>query len=253
MVIGALIGLLYVWPTVADLEVTDQSNTFSSEQSELQPEQLVNNEVDEGETIINNINKLNEELDGVDNQEENQDENQDENQEESIGTFDYFSSFFGSENTANEPEEQQDNVQSDEQKTETQNNHENINLNEEINEPIIIESTIPDNDQVETEFEELKNNEQSPIEQWDFEDTLLNNVPERYKSAVHQDEADNLEGEENNACKIGDQFYDGLDDAQCNLLQERQRQLEEQLRQQEQSNRQEQSNNNEEQEQFYFF
>lgn len=239
LVVATLIGLIYVWPTVAELdyEIAEQVAT-PEQQRDLQPEQIASNEVDEGERIIDSLNKMNIEL-GENQEAENQEHNQ-ETDEESLGTFDYISSFFATEDPpTGEAVDQPEGAGQNEE-----NNDSNGQLNEE-NAQSNVETGTPDDDQTDEGFDEQATDDSEPTNL--EEEILSNQVPERYQSAVHQD---TVEEEEENGCIIGGQSYSNLNEDQCSVLQ---RQLEEQLRQQEALINQEQQANENNEEQFYFF
>ena len=243
LVVGTLIGLVYVWPTVAELEETELAEqlTNSGEQNGLQPGQSINNELDNGEQIVNNLNRLNEELGS---KEAN-------NDEESLGTFDYFSSFFGSDDGLTEEQQANEQTTIDNQQEETTtNSDENLNLDNE--QQTYATAAAAADGQADEGFDEQANAERDQLNFEEENDQLSNIVPERYQSTVHQDSLDDEEDNDSNDnnCIIGGLIYSNLNEEQCSLLQERQRQLEEQLRQQDQLIKQEQANENE---QFYFF
>lgn len=236
--VATLIGLIYVWPTVAELDYEVAEQLANPEpQSQLQPEQIANNEIDDGERIINSLNKLNIEL--GENQEEENPENNAEIDEESLGTFDYISSFFATETpptdeVTDQPEEA------------GQSEDDNERLNED-NVQSNVEAVTPDDNQADEGFDEQANDDGGEAK--GEEEILSSQVPERYQSSVHQDGLDEEE-EGENGCMIGGQIYSNLNEEQCSILQ---RQLEEQLRQQEQLIKQEQQANENAEEQFYFF
>lgn len=240
--VATLIGLIYVWPTVAELdyEIAEQLAT-PEQQHELPPDQVASNEVDEGDRIIDTLNQMNIEL--GDNQEATENPENQETDEEALGTFDYISSFFATEEPpTGEATEQQDDAGQNEEA-----NDSNGQLNEE-NAQENVETGTADDEQADEGFDEPTTDDSEPIN-LDEEEILSSQVPERYQSAVHQD---NLEEEEEvNGCMIGGQTYSNLNEEQCSLLQ---RQLEEQIRQQAAAMNQEQQQANENnEEQFYFF